>query len=338
MRKAVPLVLAAALGLAGGQVRAADPARAAEGKRYFNAGVALVNDPDGAKYDEALTQFKKAYEILGSWKVLVNIAICSLKLERDADAIDAYEKYLRLGGQEIDKGERADIERDLTTLRLQLVRLHVELRAPGGTIIDERMDARGNKIVNRYQIPQTTMDLGIHPGHHVFMARLGDQTANWETELSPGAAVTHKFETSAASSASGTASIGDSTTADEPTRSRSKKGLRTAGFVSLGVGVVGLGVGTVFALKSHGKRTEVDDLCPQDLCPVDRRDEITTMQNDANSAGQIAWVGLIAGGVGVATGVTLLVLSGGREKSPNPTAAYVAPWIGAGSIGVVGRF
>src|SRR6266542_1549025 len=252
MRKVVPLVLAAALGL-GGFARAADPAHAAEGKKYFNAGVALVNDPDGAKYDEAPTQFKKAYEMLGSWKILVNIAICSLKLERDADAIEAYEKYLHLGGQEIDKSERADIERDLGTLRLQLVHLRAELRAPGGTIIDERMDARGNKIVNRYQFAQTAADLGIHPGHHVLTARLGDQTANWETDLAPGATVTHKFEMT---STSGSATYDAAGATTDRHSSEPKKGLRTAGFVSLGVGVVGLGVGTFFAIQSHSKRTD----------------------------------------------------------------------------------
>ena len=43
-----------------------------EGRKAFSAGVILLQDPDGAKYDEALVQFKRAYELVGSWKVLGN--------------------------------------------------------------------------------------------------------------------------------------------------------------------------------------------------------------------------------------------------------------------------
>src|SRR6476661_4083922 len=99
MRKALCSTIGLSLLLATLEVRAADPAHVAEGKRYFAAGVALVNDPDGPCYEDALVQFKKAFDVLGAWKVLVNIAICSLKLERDGEAIEAYEKYLVAGGQ-----------------------------------------------------------------------------------------------------------------------------------------------------------------------------------------------------------------------------------------------
>src|SRR6476646_5802305 len=90
---------------------AADPARDAEGRKAFSAGVILLQDPDGAKYDEALVQFRRAYELVGSWKVLGNLGLCALKLERDGEAIDAYEKYLASGGKDIDAQERAQVER-----------------------------------------------------------------------------------------------------------------------------------------------------------------------------------------------------------------------------------
>src|SRR4051812_25411348 len=98
IRKACSSLVALSFLLTTVQASATDPSRIAEGKKYFAAGVALANDPDGARYEDALVQFKKAFEVLAAWKVLVNIAICSLRLERDGEAIEAYEKYLVSGG------------------------------------------------------------------------------------------------------------------------------------------------------------------------------------------------------------------------------------------------
>jgi hypothetical protein len=129
---------------------AADTPSAAEGKRAFTAGVNLLQDPDGAKYEEALLQFRKAYELLGSWKVLGNVGICSLKLERDGEAIDAFEKYLAGGKGEIEKGERAQVERDLVTLKASVAHVHLEFPSPGVTVVDQRDTNRGQRVVNEY--------------------------------------------------------------------------------------------------------------------------------------------------------------------------------------------
>jgi hypothetical protein len=312
--------------LAAPEARAADPSRIAEGKKYFAAGVALVNDPDGPRYEDALVQFRKAFDALGAWKILVNIAICSLRLERDGDAIEAYEKYLVAGGNEIDKSERTDIERDLATLRVQLVRLHLDLRAANGSVVDERMDARGSRIVNRYLATQRTLDLGVHPGHHLVTFQVANQEARWEVDLAPGTAVSHAFD------------IGEPTTraASERVAPETSPALRAAMFGALGVGVVGLGVGTVFALQSHGKRTRVDGLCPDDRCPVASADEIADLQAQASTDGKIAAASLVAGGVGVATGGALFFVTRAREARADQ--ASVSPWFGPTSLGLAGRF
>jgi hypothetical protein len=50
-----------------GLARGEGAAGAEEGKRAFAAGVILLQDPDGAKYEEAIVQFHRAYELVGSW-------------------------------------------------------------------------------------------------------------------------------------------------------------------------------------------------------------------------------------------------------------------------------
>ncbi len=66
---------------------------------HFTAGVNLLQDPDGARYEEAYREFKAAYAESPSWKILGNLGLASMKLERDGEAIEAYQKIPRRVGQ-----------------------------------------------------------------------------------------------------------------------------------------------------------------------------------------------------------------------------------------------
>ena len=67
-----------------------------------------------------------------------------------------------------------------------------------------------------------------------------------------------------------------------------------------------------------------------------RRDRaVAQLDNDAKSAKTIGIVGYVVGGLGVATGVTLFVLS---TRKDTPSAAYVAPYVGPGAFGLRGAF
>src|SRR4051812_675274 len=66
-----------------------------EARKQFQAGVNLLEDPEGAQYEQAYNAFRKAFELSRSPKVLGNIGFCALHLERDGEAIDAYNTYLR---------------------------------------------------------------------------------------------------------------------------------------------------------------------------------------------------------------------------------------------------
>jgi hypothetical protein len=119
-------------------------------------------------------------------------------------------------------------------------------------------------------------------------------------------------------------------------------GMRVGSYVAFGVGAVGIGLGTFFTLQSSSKRSEADDLAEQ--CGPDCRttdpeaEEIASLDDEARSAQTLGIVGFIAGGVGVATGVTLLLLSGGSESETARNEPGITPWVGLGSVGVLGRF
>lgn len=119
-------------------------------------------------------------------------------------------------------------------------------------------------------------------------------------------------------------------------------GLKVGAYVAFGVGAVGLGVGTLFALRSKSKRSDADkadaQLEPRCPCSVDDPDakNVASLDDAARSAKTLSIVGFALGGAGVATGVTLLVLS--THKSEAPQGASVQPWFGLGSAGLRGSF
>src|SRR5438093_310126 len=102
----------------------ADAASEDAARKHFKAGVAYLQDPDGERYEEAYSEFKVAYELSNSPKVLGNIGLCAMKLERDDEAIAAYARYLAEVA-DIDPEERAQIKRDLETLSESAARITV---------------------------------------------------------------------------------------------------------------------------------------------------------------------------------------------------------------------
>ncbi len=76
----------------------ASPTASAEAKEqarlHFTAGVNLLQDPEKPRYEEAYTEFRQAYNLVKAPSILGNIGLCAMKLERDAEAIDAYTRYL----------------------------------------------------------------------------------------------------------------------------------------------------------------------------------------------------------------------------------------------------
>lgn len=130
-------------------------------------------------------------------------------------------------------------------------------------------------------------------------------------------------------------------------------GLRTGAYVGFGVGAVGLVLGTVFVLKSASNRKSADDAtvtleqigsttggpcsiaggtCRGD---IDAAHSVADFDDKARSAKTIGIVGYVVGGLGVATGVTLFVLS---SKHSDSKAAFVAPYVGLGGAGMRGAF
>jgi len=324
---------------------AADVTITEEARAHFSAGVSFLEDPDGARYEDAYREFTAAYAASPSWKILGNLGISAMKLERDGEAIDAFSKYLAQGGKEIDRDERKQVERDLKTLQASVVYVTLSFEPYGVTLTDERSPQSGSPVVNRYALSTSSVKLGVHPGHHRLTVELqGYDKAVWELDAVAKQEQSHAFTlTRTAEAAAPTpvaaapAAVPPPPEAPPPEQSGGGNGLRVASFAALGVGVVGLGIGTVFALTANGKYSDANDMCPSFPCTLTSDDakKRADLGKEADSAKTISLVGFIVGGVGVAAGATLFVLSPGKKQQQG---LVVSPFVGVGSAGLKGSF
>lgn len=92
---------------------------------------------------------------------------------------------------------------------------------------------------------------------------------------------------------------------------------RTLGWVTTGIGLVGLGVGAGFGLNSMAKRSESNDHCNGNLCNQQGLD----LRDDAIRSGNVSTIASIAGGAVLVGGIILLVTAPSNERQKAATTA-----------------
>ncbi|HLM71798.1 MAG TPA: hypothetical protein VK459_03880 [Polyangiaceae bacterium] len=103
-----------------------------------------------------------------------------------------------------------------------------------------------------------------------------------------------------------------------------------------GLGVAGIGVGTVFGIMALNETAAVED-CKKNICPDTSRNR--RAKEAALFNGNVSTIAFIAGGVGIAAGATMLVLQLTATKPPPPkTTGFIQPYVGVGQAGVFGAF
>jgi hypothetical protein len=194
--KRLPCTLLALVGslLLPAGARATDVPISEEARMHFSAGVALLQDPKAPRYEEAYREFKAAYSASPSYKILGNLGLCAMKIERDGEAINAYETYLKEAGPELTAQLREQIQRDLLTLKAGVVQLTVSSSPAGALITDVRTPVEGQDVRNTYGPLLTPLALSLRHGHHVITARLsGYPDQQWEVEATGTTLEPHVF-------------------------------------------------------------------------------------------------------------------------------------------------
>jgi hypothetical protein len=174
---------------------AQNPEAVQNARTHFAAGVNLLRDPLKPRYEEAYREFKTAYSLSPAVQILGNLGLCAMMLERDSEAIEAYENYLK-GMIDIAPAEKEQIERDLSTLKLGVAKVTFTSNIPDTTIIDKRVPTQGDAVNNVYgpMMAFTPMQIGIRQGHHIITARANGKELTWEVDAPGGDLGVHPFE------------------------------------------------------------------------------------------------------------------------------------------------
>jgi hypothetical protein len=283
------------------RAHAADVSINDEARKYFQAGVSFLQDPDGARYEDAYREFEAAYAASPSPKILGNIGYCAFKLERDGEAITAYTRYLQ-EVPDVDPAEAAQISRDLATLRAGLVRVTLTVDVPGASVIDKRLPARGESISNLYGPVSARIDMGLRPGHHIIALKAHGETLQpWEFDAKPGATLSQAFVLKpAAERAHGSSSL-------------------VLPWIVTSVGGAALIGGGIVGAITLGKVSTIASNCPNNQCPATYA--LQPAQDDARRFVRTTDVLLIGGGVVAATGLWLFVAMGGSSAPRPPSSA-----------------
>ncbi|HEU4404631.1 MAG TPA: PEGA domain-containing protein [Polyangiaceae bacterium] len=110
---------------------AAAPRNLAEAQQRYRRGIELVNE--GA-YESALLEFRRAYELAPSYKILFNIAQVNRALNDYAMALRSFERYLKEGGGEVPPEMAAEVRREIEVLRTRVAKVTVTSSVAGAEV------------------------------------------------------------------------------------------------------------------------------------------------------------------------------------------------------------
>jgi hypothetical protein len=335
-----------------------------DAKTHMAAGVSFMQDPEGARYEEAYPEFRTAYELSGSLNALQNLAICAQKLELDGEAVACFKRFLDKKGADISPEDKAQVENDLRALEAAVAQVTFTTDASGTVKLeDTRTPRRGAPVRNVYSIGGKPLKLGIHPGEHKFVASVDGKSIEWSTVIKNGDQVEHdfQFEKGKPVTAEGTKPEDfqkpdpDKPVEDDkpkPAEGGSKTGGYTAGAAVLGIaGAAAIGwIASGAIALSKGSQYKKDNVCTDsNNCPAANAD-LAGQQKSIKTLNTVADVMMGVTLAAAVTGVVLLVVRPGatyvqtekvKEDAKNRRPRFgrdfmIAPWAAPAAEGAKG--
>ena len=302
-----PLALLCALPV---PAHAADPPTPAAGRNPA-AAQALFEEAQrrvaAGDYEEACPKFKASYALDAAGGTLLNLADCLEKQGRTASAWSHFKDAL-VQAQRDGRSERVQYaERHIRALEPQLGYLTVQVPA-ASNVRGLTLQVDGTELVSAAWGAALPVDPGTHlvraeaPGFEPFEQdiTLGTEPGAQQTLLLPPLRAVTANELAAP--APPTDSMQDATEPSNPAR--------TWAWITGGVGVAALGVGSYFGLRAFSLWDEREAGC-KGGCTSDAK----AAGDDANQAATLATVGVSAGVALLATSTVLFLYSG--EDGPD---------------------
>jgi hypothetical protein len=101
---------------------------------HYERGLVLFNEEN---YDAALFEFERAYELAPSYKILYNMGRIQRQQNNYAAALRSYSRYLREGGTAIPPERRAEVEKELSTLKPRVAEVTIKVNVDGANVYSD---------------------------------------------------------------------------------------------------------------------------------------------------------------------------------------------------------
>jgi hypothetical protein len=325
-----------ALSLTSTVAHAEEPSAAdrAAARTLAQEGYAALSTKD---YATAIDRYKRALSIVRAPTLLRDLARAQVGLGQLVNAHENYSQILR-EGVAADAPPPwvkavADAKAEIATITPRLAWVTITVGGPAHpkVTIDGAPIGEGSLDVKRPE----------DPGHHEIRAMApGYYTAKKTVTLNEGESVKIAFELedappdAAPKDEEATGKVSVATVVDPPWR----KPVTISAFAVGGAGIV---VGSVFGILAMSKHNSLATDCRAKTCYPDQKSQLDSF----HTAGMISTIGFVAGGVGIAGGVVLLLVKPQSlvqqqptDQSPQKTSLRWSPFIGIGSAGLEGTF
>lgn len=303
---------------------------------------------DAGRYADAADLFERAERLLHAPPHLLYAARAHAKL---GHLVEARELYLALTRESLPANAPRPFREAQQQGEKELAAIEPRL-AYASVVVQGGAGARNVRVTrNGEPLPGELLGLPapINPGEYSFQA-FADGMESTLTNITFREGVRETIvltlrdlpEAKTKPAAVDASNAAGSTYAVTPSDASPGRPLLIGSIVGFGVAAAGGAIGTVFLLKGISKQDEADAAfrrdCPGGSCsPEIYKKEAGPLDDDAAAKKNIALASYITGGVGLITGVTLLILDQNRQSS-GIGKTTVTPVVGLGYAGVAGRF
>jgi len=280
-------------------------------------------------WETARDYYLKSWDIKHHYTIAANLADVEMKLGHYAEAA-GYLKYVLANIPDNKPNERKVAEEQLLECRNHLTAVRVASDVTDATVLVDGRD-----------VGQTPLreDLLLEPGKHVISVTKPGYGNKTEELSAEGNQVDVTITLEKVSSPVSPSPTPPAAHLREPSAAphAQSSSYRLGSYLGFGVGVVGAGVGTYFAFKAHSTQSDSDNHFSACLpnCSSAEKASIADLDQTARNQRAFSITSFILGGVGLATGVTLLIV---EPKETAASAVRVRPWIGLGQAGISARF
>jgi tetratricopeptide (TPR) repeat protein len=290
-----------------------------EARSRFQKGVQLYRE---GSFEGALAEFRRAYQLAPSYRILYNVGQVQFELHDHVEALKAFRQYLNEGGAEIPTDRRSQVEADIQKLEGRVAYLDISTNVDGAQVTVDDVPVGVSPLRAAVLVNSGPRRVSVSKAGHGATAR--------NVTVAGGDRV--KISLDLTDAAGARPAVVDST----PKRSASKsEAVPTPNRTGVWIGVVATGVFAVgtgtFAFLARDAKSEFDRELEKYPTTKERIDDARSrMKMYAGITDGFGAATIVSGGV-----TLLLALTSGGTKVPaqqGAPAIRVAPRIGGISV------